>query len=184
MIQILAVIIRILWLVIEVPYLRRFRVPEAQDWDKRSALLWDIANAVEVVGLVFALVGFGSISLPQFISILALFILSSGILIRFIAIRTLGRFFTCVVTIRTDQRIVDTGLYKYVRHPSYTGALLAHAGLGLAFGSWISLALSTIPFLIAALYRMRVEEAALKEVFGDEYSRYVEHTERLIPGIF
>jgi len=71
-----------------------------------------------------------------------------------------------------------------VRHPSYTGALLAHLGLGLSFANWFSLAFSVIPFVIAAWYRMRVEDAALQTAFGAEYLDYSKRAKRLIPKLY
>ena len=57
-------------------------------------------------------------------------------------------------------------------------------GLGLAFMSWVSVVLSTIPFLAAAAYRIHVEEAALRRRFGAAYSDYAAHTRRLIPWVY
>ena len=56
-----------------------------------------------------------------------------------VAIKTLGRFFTFDVRVVEDQHIVTSGPYKLVRHPSYTGMMLAFAGMGLALGNWLSL---------------------------------------------
>jgi len=138
---------------------------------------------VTIAGMVLGLAGvarFGN-TLSQ---IAGLVVLSVGMAIRFAAINELGNFFSSLVTIRANHRIVDTGPYRFVRHPAYAGALLAHLGLGLSFGSWISLSCSTIPFFIAALYRMRVEEAALGRALGKEYADYVGRTRRLIPKIY
>jgi protein-S-isoprenylcysteine O-methyltransferase Ste14 len=185
MILIIAAVIRIAWVAIEVPYLRRFRVRPGQDWDNRSATIWDIANAIELFGLILGFFGIGRINgLPRFVPVIGLLLLMIGITIRWTAIVTLGRFFTSVVTIRKDHQIIDNGIYNYIRHPAYTGALLAHLGLGLAFGSWVSLSLSVLPFLVAALYRMQVEEKALSQTFGEDYANYMERTHRLIPGVY
>lgn len=60
-IAILATVVRVSWLVIEYPYLRRHRVAPAKDWDRHSAKLWDAANAVEPVGMVIGFAGVGRI---------------------------------------------------------------------------------------------------------------------------
>ena len=88
------------------------------------------------------------------------------------------------MTIKDDHVLVRSGLYGHVRHPAYTGALLAHLGLGLSFSNWFSLALSSIPYFIAAAYRIHVEEQVLREAFGDEYAAYARQTKRLIPGVY
>ena len=184
-IQGIALVVRVLWLSLEFPYVRRHRIAPAHDWDRQSARLWDAANALEPLGLVLGFVGIGRIEsgngLMQFVG---LAMLIAGIAIRWTAIRTLGRYFTSVVVIRNDHRLIRSGLYKHLRHPSYTGALLAHLGLGLAFASWFSIAFSSIPFFVAAVYRMRVEDQALRETFGDEYIDYSASTKRLIPRVY
>jgi protein-S-isoprenylcysteine O-methyltransferase Ste14 len=180
-----AVSLRILWLAVEVWQRRSFPVKANEVLDSHSGRLWDIANAIEPIGLVLAFLGVGRVqNLPQAVQLGALVLLISGIIIRFTAIRTLGRFFTGEVTIREDHRLVNTGLYKYVRHPAYTGALLSHAGLGLAFGSWVSLSLSVLPFVVAAFYRIGVEEKALSRRFGEDYTIYAKATHRLIPRVY
>jgi protein-S-isoprenylcysteine O-methyltransferase Ste14 len=95
----------------------------------------------------------------------------------------LGRLFTGFVTIRGGHHLVRSGIYRFLRHPSYTGLLVAHFGLGLSFASWVSVAMSTIPFDVAAVYRIRVEEAVLRETFGDEYNDYARSTRRLFPWV-
>src|SRR5689334_20988810 len=94
----LATAVRVLWLVIEYPYLRRHRVKPARDWDRHSAKLWDAANAVEPAGLILGFVGFGRIQTGSNVAgVLGLMLLLAGIAVRWAAIYTLGRHFTCAV---------------------------------------------------------------------------------------
>jgi protein-S-isoprenylcysteine O-methyltransferase len=153
--------------------------------DRHSSTMWDLAATVELVGLVLGFLGVGRIAgHKQLVALSGLGMLGVGILVRWTAIRTLGAWFTGVVRIHREHRLIRHGLYRYLRHPSYTGALLAHLGLGAAFVSWVSLACSTCPFVVAALYRIRVEERALREVFGDQYVSYSAHTWRLVPFVY
>jgi protein-S-isoprenylcysteine O-methyltransferase Ste14 len=185
MIQWMAVAIRLFWVVFEFPYIRRNRIKTKQGWDKHSAKLWDVANAFELVGMILGFAGIGAVrTAPRFIGLVGLGLLILGILIRSVAIHTLGKFFTGTVVIKDDHQLIRTGLYKYLRHPAYTGTLLAHLGFGLAFANWISLLLSTVPFLLVARYRIRVEEQALAATFGAEYTSYCETSKRLIPGVY
>jgi protein-S-isoprenylcysteine O-methyltransferase Ste14 len=108
----------------------------------------------------------------------------SGLALRWTAILTLGRLFTPTVAVHPGQPVVRSGVYRRVRHPAYSGLLLAFLGLGLAFSNWLSLAVLFIPILAALLYRMRIEENALVELLGREYADYCEVTRRLIPGIY
>lgn len=184
-VPVLAVVIRVLWLVIEYPYLRCHKAKPAEDWDKHSAILWDVAHVCELIGVVLGFLGLGHVGTDSdSIGLLGITLLLSGIAIRWTAIYTLGKYFTSVVMIKEDHRIIQSGLYKHLRHPAYTGALVGHLGFGLSFTNWLSLALSTIPYLAAALYRMQVEEQALKDSFGEEYIRYAERTKRLIPKVY
>ena len=174
-----------MWVLLEYPFLRRYRIKPARDWDKHSAKLWDAANLIEPVGMILGFTSIGRIQTgTTLIGTLGLTLLISGIAIRWLAIRTLGKYFTLTVVIKNDHKLIKAGLYKHLRHPAYTGALLAHLGLGLSFSNWFSLALSTIPYFLAALYRMRVEEQAMAEAFGSEYIDYSRTAKRLIPKLY
>lgn len=108
----------------------------------------------------------------------------AGIALRQWAVWVLGRFFTVVVRVTPGQTVVDGGPYRWVRHPSYTGLLLALTGAGVAFGNWLSiLALMILPALGLAI-RIRVEERALLSALGEPYRSYAAHHPRLIPGIW
>lgn len=184
-IPILATILRAAWIVIEVPYLRRFRVTPRRDWDKRSALLWDFANVIEPIGMVMGFTRIGQIHIgSNLMATLGVSLLVTGVAIRWTAIHTLGKYFTGTVVIKDDHQLIRTGLYRHLRHPAYTGALIAHLGLGLSFINWFSLALSVVPFMVAALYRIHVEEQALAEAFGEEDRAYSLETKRLIPKLY
>jgi protein-S-isoprenylcysteine O-methyltransferase len=108
----------------------------------------------------------------------------AGLVIRWYAIIYLGRFFTVNVAIANDHKLIDGGPYRYVRHPSYSGALLAFFGLALCVGNWASLAIIAIPILAVFLWRIHVEEAALLRGLGDQYRSYMDRTKRLIPGVY
>jgi len=111
-------------------------------------------------------------------------VLIAGAGFRLWAMLELGRFFTVTVTIQKNHRLVDTGPYRALRHPSYTGLLLALVGLGIALDNWLSLlALFALP-LIGILVRIRVEEAALSDALGGSYASYAARTDRLIPGVW
>src|SRR5437588_1021791 len=184
-IPVLAIIIRLMWVLIEYPYLRRYRVQPIKDWDKHSAKVWDIANLIEPVGMILGFTSIGRIHTgTNLIGSLGLVFLVAGITIRWTAVHNLGKYFTGTVLIKNDHRLIRTGLYKHLRHPAYAGALLAHLGLGLSFSNWFSLGLSSIPYFVAALYRMRVEERALAEAFGAEYLDYSKTAKRLIPRLY
>jgi protein-S-isoprenylcysteine O-methyltransferase len=118
------------------------------------------------------------------IAAVAIALLASGLLIRWWAVATLGRLFTVDVAIHDGHALVESGPYRRLRHPSYTGLLLAFAGVGVAMGSWASLLALVVPIAGAILYRIRVEEAALRTALGTKYAAYAARTKRLVPGVY
>jgi len=153
--------------------------------DQGSSTVWDVANVLEAGGLAAGFFGVAKIgSSATALAAGGLGLLVTGLVIRWTAIRTLGRYFVGTVTIQSDHQLVRHGLYRRIRHPAYTGTLVAHLGLGVAFTSWVSVALSTVPFGIAALCRMRIEEAALRQRFGAAFQDYERESWRLIPGLY
>ncbi|MCJ7934001.1 MAG: isoprenylcysteine carboxylmethyltransferase family protein [Chryseobacterium sp.] len=108
----------------------------------------------------------------------------TGIVFRFAIIRSLGKYFTVDVTIRRDHKIKKEGFYNYVRHPSYAFSLLTSLGLGLYLNNWLSLVFAFVPPFLAFTYRIKIEEQALVEQFGDEYIAYRKKTKKLIPFIY
>jgi len=112
-----------------------------------------------------------------------LVVLVAGLAVRWTAIITLGRLFSAEVAIQPGHRIVTTGPYRRIRHPAYTGLLMAFLGLALAHGTWLGRLVVLAPITCAILYRIRVEEAWLVKTFGQEYVEYRAATRRLIPGL-
>lgn len=115
--------------------------------------------------------------------IIAMALVLIGLALRWAAVVSLGRQFTVNVAIAKDHYLLQTGLYRYVRHPSYTGLLLALLGIAIKQGSWGGIVIIMVPVLAAMFYRIHYEELALRKTFGAEYSAYASHTRRLIPGV-
>jgi protein-S-isoprenylcysteine O-methyltransferase Ste14 len=108
----------------------------------------------------------------------------TGSAVRLWAITTLGRWFTYDVRVTEGQPVVETGPYRWVRHPSYTGVLLVVFGLGLALGNWLSLLFVLVLPTLGLVRRIRVEEAALLGTIGEPYERYAAERSRLFPGVW
>jgi protein-S-isoprenylcysteine O-methyltransferase len=114
----------------------------------------------------------------------ALVLMVGGLALRWAAILTLGRLFTVDVAIHADHTVVEHGLYRVMRHPSYTGLLLAFVGLGMLFANWLSMIGLLVPIVLAVLDRVRKEERALLESVGPAYAAYCARTKRFVPGLF
>ncbi len=147
-------------------------------------VLWVLISSA-VIG-AFAISGIPSWRLPVSAVVIrrvALALMLSGLAIRWWAVLTLGRFFTVDVATHRDHTLVDSGPFRFVRHPSYTGLLLAFLGMGVSLGSTASLVILMTPILVALSFRIRVEEAALRRALGARYDEYCARTKRIIPGI-
>ena len=164
----------------------RARGPSSVVKDRGSlVLLWIAIGFGLVGGNVIRFHRFGSLAVPSIVPVgIALVLVLAGIVVRWTAILTLGRFFSPNVATHTGQRILRTGVFRRVRHPSYTGVLLCFVGMGVAFENWASFCVLVLPIGAAFLYRMHVEEKALLETFGEEYAEYRKTTKRLVPGIY
>jgi protein-S-isoprenylcysteine O-methyltransferase Ste14 len=108
----------------------------------------------------------------------------AGIWLRVTAIRELGRFFTYAVLVHEGQRVVDTGPYRRIRHPSYTGLLMGMLGLGVMLGTWLSAVVCLLPPLVGFTLRLLNEERVMAAELGEPYRAYMERTDRLIPGVW
>jgi protein-S-isoprenylcysteine O-methyltransferase Ste14 len=107
-----------------------------------------------------------------------------GVALRWYAIWTLGGYFTRDVAVSVDQTVMQSGPYRYIRHPAYSGTFLTMAGVGLAMTNWASLAALLLGVLLGHMYRVHVEEEALIQTLGQPYVSYMRHTKRFIPGVF
>jgi protein-S-isoprenylcysteine O-methyltransferase Ste14 len=96
----------------------------------------------------------------------------------------LGAYFTVQVRVSSDQSVVESGPYRLVAHPSYTGLVLVFVGIGLMVGNWLSLACLTLVPAIGLVIRIKVEERAMLAGIGEPYRRFLATRARLIPGIW
>ena len=115
---------------------------------------------------------------------LGLIFLWSGIALRLWSFRTLGRYFTFTVQTSSDQPVITGGPYRVVRHPGYTGLLLAVTAISFFFGNWVSTMCLAVAATAGLMYRIRVEERALVQTLGDRYRDYAATRKRLVPLVW
>ena len=165
--------------------LKRSQSKDAHDEDRGSMrLLW--INIAIGISLAIMLARISSAYLPVSIGIARLIALGfylGGLALRWAAIFTLGRFFTVDVAIHKDHVVYQEGLYRYMRHPSYTGLLIAFLGMGIYFYNWLSILGLMIPITFAVINRVNKEEKALLNALGEKYAEYCNRTKRFIPGL-
>jgi protein-S-isoprenylcysteine O-methyltransferase Ste14 len=111
-------------------------------------------------------------------------IMCLGLALRIWAVTSLGKSFRTTVEIHEYQKLVRTGPYKLIRHPSYAGLLLICVGYGIAVQNYISLVVAFLFPFIALMHRMHIEETLFLKVLGAEYAEYQSHTKKLIPWIW
>jgi protein-S-isoprenylcysteine O-methyltransferase Ste14 len=107
----------------------------------------------------------------------------AGTFLRIAAVRTLGPRHSVWVAVQENHRLVTGGVYRFVRHPSYVGALLAVFGWALAFRSAVGMALAIL-LVPPILSRIDAEERLLVAEFGQLYRAYQHRTARLLPMVY
>ncbi len=157
-----------------------------------ESIISDRGSALAVI-----ITGVGAIALASSVSLrwpnpiegewvewLGLLVMAFGLLLRYGSIRWLGPMFTRFVQVLPDHKLVTNGPYRVVRHPAYTGLLIFFIGMGSALGDWLSLLFLTFIPPIGIIYRIKVEEQALLEAFGEDYKAYMRRVKGLVPFLF
>jgi protein-S-isoprenylcysteine O-methyltransferase len=179
-----ALVLLIAWIVIDGIVIGRYRTGAKENRDRYSFAAILVANFAAWTLAVWLVRrgtgGFDSTTLQ----IVGLVVMGAGIVLRSIAIAQLGRLHSPNVAVQAGHRVVDTGLYRRVRHPSYLGALIAFFGCALALGNWLAVVAVMALTVPAYLLRIHEEEAALADVLGEPYRDYQARTHRLVPGLY
>jgi protein-S-isoprenylcysteine O-methyltransferase Ste14 len=109
-------------------------------------------------------------------------VLAFGLAFSIWARRVLGRNWSGIVTVKQDHELVRSGPYRFVRHPIYTGLLIAFIGTAIARGEWRGIVAVLIVFA-AFWHKLKIEERFMIETFGDAYLRYRTEVRALIPFV-
>ncbi len=151
--------------------------------DSGSKLLIS-ASLFVAVYIAIMLINNNIAMLPDWFFYPGVFLMVIGLLVRQWAIFILGRFFTTTVSVQKNQKVVDYGPYRYIRHPAYSGLLIFGIGMVVALQSWGGILVMLVILGLAIGYRIHVEEKVLISKLGDDYIRYMKKTKRLIPFVF
>jgi protein-S-isoprenylcysteine O-methyltransferase Ste14 len=178
------------WLALEAGLMIRDRVRGKGSAARDRGTFWlnviIITAAVVAAGILTGMLQnaaawqFGSAGL----SVAGLLVMWTGLAVRIWAIVVLGTSFRMTVEVDTGQKVIDSGPYRWVRHPSYTGIVLLMAGLGLVYGNVPALVILLVLQAGVLIHRIFVEEAVLTEVIGRAYADYAARTKRLVPGLW
>lgn len=153
--------------------------------DRFSVVLILLMSLVSVVVPVVDWAYFsGHSSNVSVFTLLGILMIVTGISFRAWAVNSLGKYFTATVQIKEDHKLVKTGPYRIVRHPSYTGAFLAIIAGGVILESLAGFIISCTAMIIAYYVRIGIEEKELVARFGDDYLAYKKDTKMIIPYVF
>jgi protein-S-isoprenylcysteine O-methyltransferase Ste14 len=122
--------------------------------------------------------------LPPWTQWLGIAIGSAGILLRIVAFRTLGAYYTRTLVTVTGQRVVQRGPYRYIRHPGYLSALMIWVGAAAGFGSLLPPLIELLLLVPVYMHRIGIEERMLLKNLGSEYATYSSKSWRLVPFVF
>lgn len=165
------------------PRLRRHREgTKLETKDRRSGLVV-IIGLIAAIYLAFGLSLAGIALLPDWLFYPGIALMVLGIFFRQWSISLLGGFFSALISVQEGQTIIRKGPYRYIRHPSYTGAIMIVTGIGLAILSWGAVFVLLLVSFAVYGYRIRIEEKALVAKYGEEYISHVKETKMLIPFI-
>jgi protein-S-isoprenylcysteine O-methyltransferase len=160
------------------------RTIEAGGSDRHSTILIGIAFTVAlVVSPLLNILGVGYVPI-SFFYWGGIILAAVGIFIRFLAMKSLGEFYTRTLVITKEHTVVDWGPYAWVRHPGYFGSTLFWLGITLSSYNLLATGIVLVLIIAAYLYRIRAEEAMLLEAFGKGYRSYMKKTKRLIPFVY
>ncbi len=111
-------------------------------------------------------------------------LLAAGSLLRRYCFRILGKYFTPAVTVSPGQPVIDSGPYRWIRHPGYTAGFVMFLGIGFALGNWLGLSIFLLEIGVVYSRRIHAEEKALLDTLGEPYRAYMARTKRFIPFVF
>ncbi|MBK8815359.1 MAG: isoprenylcysteine carboxylmethyltransferase family protein [Methylococcaceae bacterium] len=178
----------LIWIVAEVKLARSNRIDHAdlsEKEDRSQRILWITILVSLLFALIFktlALIPIQIDYLPR--QIIGLFLFAAGLALRYIAVHKLGRLFTTNVSIHNEHRLIADGPYRWIRHPAYTGLIMAMTGAGLAMGDYIAILILLAPTIGVFNYRIAIEEKLLINKFGQIYLDYSNQTKKLLPWVF
>jgi protein-S-isoprenylcysteine O-methyltransferase Ste14 len=163
---------------------RRLRIGPVAEPEPQQRLIVSLLPLCAVA--LGAVVGldheFGWSHVPVFVVLFGDLLVASGLLLIWLVFRA-NPYASATVNVETEQTVISTGPYAFIRHPMYSGGLLLFLGIPVALGSWWGL-VSVLPILVLMLWRLKQEERYLSTHLPGyrDYGAKVPH--RLIPFLW
>ena len=175
----------VVWVVLELRQSFNSR-PEARHGDRGSRVVIGVSAVIGILLAIAARRGLPDLAIgdPVVAAWCGLGLLWAARALRQWSFWTLGRYFTFTVQTSSDQAVITSGPYRFVRHPAYSALLLAAAAGGLYLGNWLSLVALVAAVTAGLVYRITVEERALSNDVGAAYGEYAATHKRLVPLVW
>jgi protein-S-isoprenylcysteine O-methyltransferase Ste14 len=114
-------------------------------------------------------------------TVAGLVLYAASLVVRNVAIRTLGKFWSLQIEIRAEHQFIREGIYRFLRHPAYLAITLEVLSIPLTVNAWWTMGLAAATYVPLLVWRLRVEERALVEKFGEPYRAYQREVGALWP---
>ena len=151
---------------------------------KKNTLIWIFLAGAAVCTAVALDVTFRRPETNSILVAVGIVLIIFGFILREASHVSLGRNFTYEVKIVKEHQLITTGVHKYIRHPAYTGLFIVAIGICIAMASIIGLIAVIIILLPVGLWRVKVEEKALRDHFGKKYISYKNRVKAFVPYVF
>lgn len=175
------------WWVIRLPFERK---------TKRNVLLRSGMDTRETLLLLVSLTGLGILpaiyiasgfpaALDQHFSPgramagIAVFVTALGLF--YATHKSLGRNWSVTLAVRQDHTLVTEGVYRYMRHPMYSAFWMWAIAQSLTLQNWLVGPAGIVGFGLLYMFRVRREEALMRDTFGAAWDRYAARTPRILP---
>jgi len=153
--------------------------------DDNSLIIFRLLIPLAIfVSSVFYFFAIGTMSLPYSVVLMGYALVVFGLLFRWIAVSSLGTSFRVRVSLVKNQKLQTDGVYKYIRHPSYTGSLVYYFGLAIVMQNYYAVLLLLVAPFYVVINRVLFEEKFLIDAFGESYVKYQNKTKKIIPFIY
>jgi protein-S-isoprenylcysteine O-methyltransferase Ste14 len=171
--------IMVLWLLFEICVSIRDREKEKRVSDYGTREFYGFSQSITVLSALW----FDSLwATPSIFHTVGFSLLICGICFRFWAIQALGRYYSHIVRTINHHKIIDKGPYRYLRHPAYSGMIMALCGICVFYFNIVSMLIFLLLLLPSIVFRIWIEEKTLFSLEG--YSEYAKNRKRLIPYVW
>jgi protein-S-isoprenylcysteine O-methyltransferase Ste14 len=177
------------WYVIRYPFERRAKkvgVTKSLFGWRESGLLAMAFLGLWVIPAIYTLTGFpAALDRPLIpaIAILGIVMLCAALFLFYRSHADLGKNWSISLEIRSEHRLVSTGIYRFIRHPMYSSFFLMAVAQLLLLPNWFAGVTGLVGVGMLYAFRIRQEERMMMERFGAEYQNYMSRTARLIPWL-